>query len=227
MEKSGPSEGQLNHEVSSGNAYPENEFANKILNTIRSIHFGDNCKIVPVVSHEIISQIKRTEIGGDYRAKAEAENGIASVFDGLAFDPEKIRSQSFAFYEGENPVGLMSAVIAPRPWIAEQRYFKREEGKGIRVVDAHTISGEELPEFYIIPAWTKVLDSHRGKFAIPGFNAFKKVMQEIEGSSPTDTWMQVIAQGKLPFDKRENAIELSKREIGTLIPLEEFPFDPE
>ena len=205
-------------------AYPQNELAENLLGKVGDGNFGINYRLVPVTSLDIVEQIQRTEIKGiDYRAKIDPENGFASVFDGLAFDPEKVRSQSFALYEKESPVGVMTAVIAPRTWIAEQRYFARENG-GARVVDAHAVTGDELPNFYIIPAWTKVLSSHRLKFVIPGFRAFRKVMQEIQESAPSNTWMEAIAQGQFPFERKEELIKLSRRSLNTFIPEDELPF---
>jgi len=207
------------------NTYHHNKLAEELVKIVTDFNFGDGCVIRPVTSPDIVEQIKQTEIRGiDYRAKTEPENGFASVFEGLAFDQEKVRSQSFAIYEQESPVGVMSFVIAPKTWIAEQRYFMRENG-GVRVVDAKAVTGTELPNFYIIPAWTKVISTHRLKFAIPGFRAFTRVMTKIQESSPQHTWIESIAQGQFPFDKKEELVELSKRALNTFIPEHELPFN--
>jgi len=209
------------------NKYPHNRLAEELLEVVKNVSFGSGRIIKPVTSPGIVEEIEKTEIRGiDYRAKKKPEDGFASVFEGLAFDPKRVRSQSFALYEQESPVGVMSFVIAPQAWIAEQRYFARENG-GVRVVDAQSVTNTEIPSFYIIPAWTKVLHSHRLKFAIPGFRAFRKVMEIIQKSAPSDTWIEVTAQGQFPFDRKGELIELSKRELNTFIAEDELPFDLE
>jgi hypothetical protein len=207
-------------------AYPSNDLAERLLGEVKAINFGDGCRMVPVTELCIADQIEATEIKGiDYRAKTKSEDGFAPVFDGVAFDSKRVRSQAFALYEGKSPVGVMTTVIAPRTWIAEQRYFAREDG-GVRVVDAHAVTGVQLPDFYIIPAWAKVLPSHRLKFAIPGFRAFKMVINIIEEVAPSGTWMEVIAQGRFPFERKGELINLSDRGLDTFIPEDELPFDP-
>ncbi|MFC1627044.1 hypothetical protein ACFL18_00620 [Patescibacteria group bacterium] len=203
-------------------AYPNNKLANSIYQTALTMGLNDGGKIVPVTTEEIVDQIKNSPIKQlDYRAKIQPENGIGSIFSGLAFDPKSVRIQSLALYEQENPVGIMSFVVAPKTWIKKQRYFKRKNN-GVEVVDAQAITGEKLPDFYIIPAWTKVIDSHLLKFAIPGFRAFKKIIKLIQESASQNTWMELIAQGQ--FEERSKLAELLKREIGTFIPKNELPF---
>lgn len=200
------------------------ELANRIEDAVLAVNFGDNRRIVPVADVETMTQLSEAGLGLDYRVIAEAKPGIASVFDRISFDPENVRSQSFAIFEGENPIGSMSVLTAPKSWIAKQRYFQKG-ADGVKVLDAHTISGSELPEFYIIPGWTKVADSHRGSLAHPGFTTFRNIIEILEDSAPDDTWMETVAQGQLPSDMSRKAFELSHNEVGTVIPFDEFPFD--
>src|SRR3990167_9256062 len=105
-------------------AYPSNRFAQGIYEAITQIKFGDGVKVIPVTTLEIAAQLRTSEIKSiDYRAKVTQEVGFASVFNGLAFDPENVRSQSIALYEDDEPVGVMTQVIAPRSWIEGQRYI--------------------------------------------------------------------------------------------------------
>jgi hypothetical protein len=219
-------EQQLNHgQDNLGEIVNQNlELANRIEDAVLAVNFGDNRRIVPVANVETMTQLYEAGIGLDSRVTAEAKLGIASVFDRIAFDSENVRSQSFAIFEGENPIGSMSVLTTPKSWIAKQRYFQKGVD-GVKVLDAHAISGPELPEFYIIPGWTKVTDSHRGLLAHPGFTAFRNVIEILEDSAPDDTWMEAVAQGQLPSDMRRKAFELSDNEVGTVIPFDEFPFD--
>jgi len=110
--------------------YEKNLLAQEVYGAIRRANFGSNFRVVPVTSPNIVEQLKASEIKYiDYRAKTEKEDGFAPVFDGLAFDSENVRSQAIALYEGDEPVGVMTQIIAPRKWVEKQRYFEiRENG---------------------------------------------------------------------------------------------------
>jgi hypothetical protein len=199
--------------------------ANGIYEKVKSINFGDGFKIKPVITEETVTALKDVLVGIDYRAKINPENGFASMFEGLAFDPQRLRSQSFAIINEETnkPVGTITAIIAPKPWISTQRYFMREEN-GVRVRDFKAVSGDKLPEFVIIPAWTKVVSEYLGHFAIPGFHAFKKMMEFIQQGAPKNTWMESIAQGEWPVDRRDELTKLTDQGVGTFIATSELPF---
>jgi len=203
----------------------EETLAIQLTHLMTSENFGDS-RIVSVDSKDILSQLNEAKMEQDYRVKAEPEEGIASTFEGVAFDPEKLRSQSFAIYEQEKPVGVMSLVIAPKPWIEQQRYYKKEDD-GVRVVDAHTITAQDIPDFYIIPGWTQVTPSHKGKFAARGFSMFKKAIELIQSNAPKNTWMEVTAQGRLDRQKRKASISFAREKHDKFIPKDELPFDIE
>lgn len=205
-------------------SYSGNQLAQDIYGAIRKANFGSNFRVVPVTSLDIVEQLKASEIKGvDYRAKTETEDDFAPVFDGLAYDSENVRSQAIALYEGDEPVGVMTQVIAPRKWIEKQRYFEREQN-GIYVRNFKTVSRNGLPDFMIIPAWTKVIQKHLLRFAIPGFRAFRNAMSQIVESAPENTWMEAIAQGQFPFDQREKLLVIAERDVGTFVPKGELPF---
>ena len=200
------------------------ELANRVEDAVLMTGFGDGRIAVPVTDGEVISQLEGAGLGLDYRAVLESRPGISSTAEGIAFDPENVRSQTFAIYEGENPVGVMSVVVAPKVWLAKRRYFKKE-AEGVMVVDAHAVYGLELPDFCIIPAWTKVLDSHRGLLAHPGFSAIKDVIEILESSAPPGTWMEIAAGGLLPQSEMGKVHELTSLSAGSIIKNEELPFD--
>jgi len=205
--------------------YRDVKLANLIEDAVLAVNFGEGRTVVPIDSSETITQLNAANLGTDYRVTAESKSGTASVFDRIAFDPENVRSQSFAICEGEKAVGSMSFIVEPKSWItANERYFQKSD-EGIIILDAHAVTGSELPEFYITPGWTKVLDSHRGLLALPGFKAFMNVMEVLEESAPEGTWIETVAQGQLPYETSGKAVGLSKNEVGTVIPFDEFPFD--
>jgi hypothetical protein len=219
-------EQQLNHgQDNLGETESQNsELAKEVDSAVLAVDFGDNRKIVPVKDIETMVKLYEAGLGKDSRVRAMAESGIASVFEGVAFDPENVRSQAFAIFEGETPVGSMAVVTAPKKWIAKQRYFQKEH-EGIRVVDAHAISGPELPEFYIIPGWTELQPSHRVLLTRPGLVAFHGAIKTLENSAPDGTWMELVARGQLPPNKRKESFDLADKEVGSLIPFDEFPSD--
>ena len=210
-------------------AFAGNNLAKGIYHSVENISFGNGYDFVPVTTSELAQKIKDSSLGGlDYRAKMVPEPGFASVFDGLAFDPENVRTQSFALLarKEKEPVGVMSAVIAPQSWILNQRYFQRATD-GVRICDFSTISNDKIPEYLIIPAWTKVVPDHLVHFAIPGFRAFHKVMAVLQESAPENTWMEAIAQGEWPMSRNEEMLQLLDRGLGAYIDQAELPFQLE
>src|SRR4030067_2667032 len=93
--------------------YDNNLLAQKIYGAITRVSFGSNLRVVPVTFLDIVEQLKASEIGVDYRAKTEPENGFAPVFEGLAFDSKEVGSQATALYDGGEPVGVMTQLRAP------------------------------------------------------------------------------------------------------------------
>jgi hypothetical protein len=203
----------------------QNPLANGIYSQVEGVGFGSRYQIKPVVSSETAQALKDVLGGIDYRAKIEPEPGYGSVFEGLDFDSERLRSQSFALYDQEKnrPVGIMTAIVAPKIWVSNQRYFKRESG-GARISDFKAITGHDLPDFLIIPAWTKVVPEHLGHFAIPGFRAFRRMMGLIQDKAPENTWMEAIAQGEWPVARRDELAKLTDQGVGAYIPQEDLPF---
>ena len=205
--------------------YEKNLLAQEVYGAIRRANFGSNFRVVPVTSPNIVEQLKASEIKYiDYRAKTEKEDGFAPVFDGLAFDSENVRSQAIALYEGDEPVGVMTQIIAPRKWVEKQRYFEIREN-GIYVRNFEIVSKNGLPDFMIIPAWTKVTSKHSLHFAIPGFRAFQDAMSQIVKSAPENTWMEAIARGQFPSDRRNELLTIAERGVGTFVSKEELPFE--
>lgn len=206
-------------------SYDKNMLAQGIYGAITRANFGSNFRVVPVTSLEIVEQLKASEIKEvDYRAKIEQEDGFLPVFDGLAFDSKNVRSQAIALYEGDEPVGVMTQVIAPKKWIEKQRYFEKEQN-GIYVRNFETVSRDGLPDFMIIPAWTKVAPRHLLRFAVPGFRAFRNAMSQIIENAPKNTWMEAIAQGQFPFDRRNELLAIAERGVGTFVPKDALPFE--
>lgn len=205
----------------------ESELANKIYNTVETINFGKNRTVKPVLQNDILKTLKEAKLPLDYRAITENRDGYKTVFEGLEFDKENVRTQSFSIYEGEKPIAVMSIAIAPKSWIKKQKYIKNN-GDELIVFDYKNITNNEHePDFFVIPAMTKVIDSHRTKLAISGFNAIKKIFEVLAEKAPQNTYMEVIAQGKLEYEKwKELENFLSDKKAGTIINKRDFPFDP-
>jgi len=209
------------------NDYQDNKFAQSLFDEVKAINFGSNRQIVAVNSQEVVAKMKEAGITLDYRAIAEPTDESASVFKGLDFDPEKIRSQAFTILENGEPIAIMTFIIAPRNWIQKQKYFKKEN-QGVTILDAKSVASGSMPEYYVIPAWTKVVDSHRGKLALPGVRAFNGIIQKITAQAPDNTWMEVSAQGVLPRKEMEKVAEfLNTKQVNDLIANDDLPFDSE
>ena len=132
----------------------------------------------------------------DHLAKKDSTANVKSVFAGLEFDPLCLRAQAFYLANGEKPVAVMNFVIAPQGWIEQQRFIKRVPG-GIQVCRADELLGlENMPNYMIIPAWTRVADEYRTSFAISGYKFLRKVIAELESLAPKNTWIRAIAMGK-------------------------------
>ncbi|MFA6421875.1 MAG: hypothetical protein WCV92_00495 [Candidatus Buchananbacteria bacterium] len=176
----------------------------QIIEMIRAVNFGDGIEMVPVDNEETFDLIKNSKLGLDYRSKKEGDEESASVFDGLDFDPDKLRSQAFALFDMAGaekiPVGIMTFTIAPRRWVEKERYWEKvSDGVVVRDhFDLSDVVGSErsMPEFIISPSWTKVDPRYAGKFAIPGFNVIRKTLGLLAEAAPDQTFLEVSAQGQ-------------------------------
>ena len=71
---------------------------------------------------------------------------------------------------------------------------------------------------------TKVVPKHRLQFAMPGFKAFKRIVSQIQESTPPNTYMEVIAKGEWPFERTNELTKLVERGEGVYVPQTELPF---
>jgi len=219
-------ESRLSQEQGSQNEilYKDNELANRLAQAVLTVNFGEGRRVAPIFGADNIAELAEAGLAIDYRVLLEAGNGVSSVSEGLAFDSENVRSQSYIIYENEKPIGSMSFLVAPKKWIQRQRYFQKNDD-GIGIADARAVTGSDFPDFYIIPGWAQVLDSHRGHLAISGFRAFSNAIKTIEEAAPEGTWMEAVAEGQLPYEYRGKSMQLARAGIGAVISYEKFPFD--
>ncbi len=203
----------------------ENILANSIYKEGKDVDFGEGRELKPIINIEDVERINGENLGMDYRAKIDSSEGYGSVFEGLAFDKKVVRSQSFSIEEFGKPVAVMTVVIAPKIWIEQQRYFEKLES-GVKLVDASAVVKSEMPDFFVIPAWTKVAESHRNKLAMPGVRTFKNILNKIEEESPEKTYIEAIAQGQVNLKNDDKLRELfEKHPLESTISFDEFPFD--
>lgn len=206
----------------------ESHLANSIYEQGKAVNFGEGRELRPIVSIDDIKKIEGEKLGLDYRAHIDPIEGYGSVFNGLAFDERAVRSQSFSILENDKPVAIMTIVIAPKLWIEQQRYFETQ-GEGVKIVDARNVVGsQELPDFFVIPAWTQVATTHKNKLAMPGVRTFKNILSKIEEVSPKNTYIETIAQGQLKRDKG-GVIDklLAEHQLNDMIQFNDLPFDTE
>ncbi|MEI8361220.1 MAG: hypothetical protein WCG01_03770 [bacterium] len=206
----------------------ESSLANSIYEQGKAVNFGVGRELRPIISIDDVEKIKDEKLGFDYRAYIDPIEGYGSVFDGLAFDEKAVRSQSFSILETEKPIAIMTIVIAPKFWIEQQRYFETLQ-EGVKIIDARgVVKSQEQPDFFVIPAWTQVVSTHKNKLAMPRVRTFKNILSKIEELSPKNTYIETIAQGQLRREK-EGAVDtlLAAHQLNDLISFNDLPFDAE
>ncbi|OGC69968.1 hypothetical protein A2415_04920 [candidate division WWE3 bacterium RIFOXYC1_FULL_39_7] len=160
-----------------------------------------------------------TSLRGDSRGMPKMDEKHASVFEGLAFDPELIRCQTTVILFEEQIVATMSFVIYPKKWIAHEKYFERD-GNEV-VVRGYEYPTGSQPNFLIVPGWTKVDPAHTVSLAFAGYKCFMRVINLLIAKAPYNTHMEAVAKGT-EIDKRRSLLELSQRNKGAVITAEEF-----
>lgn len=206
----------------------ESQLANSVYEQGKAVSFGEGRELRPILSIDDIEKIKEEKLSLDYRVRTDPAEGYGSVFEGLAFDETAVRSQSFSVLEADKPIATMTIVIAPKSWIGQQRYFESQEG-GLRIVDARNVVGsQELPDFFVVPAWTQVAASHKTKLAMPGVRTFRNILDKIEELSPANTYVETIAQGLLGREKQDVIGRLlAAHQLYDRISFDDLPFDKE
>lgn len=208
-------------------AYRGNPIAQGIFAELQRSFFGHQYKLVPIINKGISDQIQATIRHLDNKAKTSAEDGYATVFEGLSFDPNRVRSQAFAVYNRaeQKPVAVSAFILAPMNWILSKRYFeKTNDGITIRDFCRLTHTGQP-PKFLFFPGWTYVDPEYRLQFALPGFRAIKNIMTYIRANAPDQTWAEEIPRGTWPRNRESELLALAKNPVGTYISANELPFD--
>ncbi|MFZ2038909.1 MAG: hypothetical protein WAV11_03145 [Minisyncoccia bacterium] len=208
----------------------QKSISEQIINIINETNFGQNIDVIPVDNIEIFKQIK-DKLGTDIRSRTDEDEKYGSIFNGLDFDLNKMRSQSFAIYDKNNeektPVGIMTFIIAPKWWAEQERYIEKvPEGVIFRDYSdllEKTGNSRQLPDYTIMPAWTKVDSKYLGKFALPGFRVMEKVINLLSMEAPENTFIQMVAQGTADKDLLKKLKDLiSVINIGQKISKEEM-----
>lgn len=162
-------------------------------NVVREFSFGEGFSVSRLNTKEKFEAVSNSDVGVDFRANQEGADGLSSVFEGLSFDPENTRVQAYYIETEGKIVAIMTFAIVPKKFIVEQRYIRKKEG-GVEICDINSLIGK-VPDFNIVPAWTKVDDEYKTKFAIVGFRLIKKVLETLEQKSPQNTCIEVSALG--------------------------------
>ncbi len=199
----------------------QDALALQVLQQVQLARLPNGYALEPIIDEASLAKLTDTFgiYAKDYRARNQREDGFGSVFEGLAFEPGTVRSQTVAVCYEATPIATMSIVIAPCKWIARQRYFQQSVG-GIIVRDFQTYAGA-MPNFVIIPAWTMVYPQYSKDLAVAGFRVFYRAINLLKENAPCLTYIEAIAQG-VGIRKRSFYEELSNREVGSFIKAEEF-----
>jgi hypothetical protein len=204
--------------------YPKDTLADQVWNVVKAAGFGEQYRVAPVTTPEIVEGIKVSLGGLDARARMKSGTRFASVFEGLAFDPERVRCQAVAIVEGCRPIGLMTQVIVPPWYIEAQRYFVKTDC-GVRVAGFREINGGKIADFLIIPAWTKIDPDfwHLRGIVVPGIRAMNGALSVMKAHAPPNTYIELTAKGKADAGEKQRIEVLAQRETGTVIPEKELP----
>ena len=198
-----------------------NNLSDEINSSIQNISFGENINIVRVDNKDKFAELSDSGLGLDYRTKSENSDKFGSVFEGLSFDENKIRTQSYFLKDKEKVAAIITFAITPRKWANEQMYIRKKDS-GIEICDFSTLNKENL-EFIISPAWTKVDPEYLNKFAVPGFKLFKNVLEILENKSPQNTFLEITARGNY-IKKGELQESLKEKGVVTFMSEDELPF---
>jgi hypothetical protein len=158
--------------------------------------------------------------GHDYRTSVEEQMGVASVFRGVDFDPEKIRTQEFAITREGRNIGVMTVAICPK-WSNEQaRYLQRTEDGQFGIITIQDLTGGVAPDFLIVPAFLELNENERGNGALTKamINSEKAIMAICSKNAPRDslTYIQMSAQADLTYaeiDSIRQMVQAGKLEI--------------
>lgn len=197
---------------------------------VRLNEYADLLKITGACIRQVTNNteyrkiIYTPELAMDFRTKINPEDGYASVFDGLDFDPGNVRSHAFYIESAGEPIGVISFVIAPARWIEEQRYVINQQGTFILTNFNHVNGLDQTPPFLIIPGLAVVKTQYRTDFAIPGFRFFNQVMDEVQCNAPDGTFCEANARGKVDLEQTRFLLEYNVgQEIDpSLLPMNEL-----
>lgn len=209
--------------------YPSNSLAQKICDDVCSSRFGNDFQITPIVDASTAQDVQRTIQHLDNKAKIVPQDGYATVFEGLAFDENRVRTQAVVIYDGKvnRPVAVSTFVIAPRTWVQKKRYFEKVND-GIIIRDFTTISqNQSLPQFLFFPGWTYVDLPYRLHFALSGFRAIKRIMDTIQFYAPERSWAEEIPRGRWPRKRESEVLALAAYPVGTYLSKNDLPFSLE
>lgn len=174
----------------------------KVDTVLRNHRFG--CNVVRIDNPDnYVTLARHPDLGVDYRARMYPTDDKRSVFDGLSFDPDRLTSQMVALVDKDlYPVGCSTLILAPRRYIEQQCYLKRDGITGSVVVQSfQDVNGiEEIPDYLLTLGWTTVLPDYRTRFALAGFRYLKEVISIIKKNAPSPTWIEVVANGIIPTE---------------------------
>jgi hypothetical protein len=182
------------------------------VNKISDLDYGKEFCYKPIVDMETYSLVK-SNLGMDIRSKCKKNEKFESVFAGLDFDPDRIRSQAFSVYCNGIPILVSTICIVPKVWIEEQRYIYNDDGR-IKVCNIQLITNKEIPNFLIVPAWTRLNKFYTQRFAIKGVRILIAIINFLSYSAPIGTSIEIVAQGLIGKEKQQAISELIEK-VGT------------
>ncbi len=157
----------------------------------------------------------------DFRAVLDSKPGYVSTFEGLDFDSDNIRTQSFTVID-EMPVAVMTLVTIPKKIVASQRYFKvNPDNTEVWLLDYKgMVEVDDLPNFLIVPGWTFIKPEIRNTMALKGYHFMKNIIDATIKLAPEGTWIEAVAQS---YGNRYK-YDVTKLEVGCVYVQDDLAF---
>ncbi|EKE29886.1 MAG: hypothetical protein ACD_2C00079G0003 [uncultured bacterium (gcode 4)] len=175
---------------------------------------------------EQYESILSNDLWMDSRLPDTETETCASVFNWLEFNKEKITSQAVVIHTDGKPIWILSFVITPIHIFNKESRYLRRRWDDIEILDFKAATSEDLPDFIISPAWTKILDEYRWKYTIRWFSLYESIMKEIIANAPPKTGIEAIAQWQYwPENMKEWSNLISNLPVWSILPKDRIDFN--
>ena len=95
----------------------------------------------------------------------------------------------------------------------------------LKVCNIEMITNREIPQFLIVPAWTRLNNLYTQRLAIKGVRTFNSIINYLSSAAPIGTLIEMVAQGLVEKEKQQEISEIiDSVGVGNYIPKIDLPF---